>query len=92
MHGRILDDKQAPLAPTSAAAAAKIPCNWVLTKRVVAVHVIHSRHKNERQVPGNPHGGAGCYFNSMNRHDKSTAYFLIAKQKTLSKNRLTASL
>jgi len=91
MNG-ILDHAIAASRRQDAALIAKKPCNWVLTKRVVAVRVIHSRHKYERRSPGNPRRYAGRYFNYLNLHIKIGAYFLIAKQKRLSKNQLTACL
>jgi hypothetical protein len=90
--GSILDHERT----RQRASAGVLPANWphisLLTKDVDTVLFIHSGHENERQPPGDPHAHWGSVFKLLILINKRGAYFLIVKQKTLSKNQLTAPL
>jgi len=66
--------------------------HFPLDKKIDAVFLVHSRHKNETRSPGDPRGHAGYDRNVLFLQHKIGVHFLIKRQKLLSENQLTAPL
>jgi hypothetical protein len=88
----ILDHERTRHCASTGVLPANLPHISLLTKDVDAVLFIHSGHENERRPSGGPHAHWGSVFNLLIFIHKQGAHFLIVKQKTLSKNQLTAPL